>query len=403
MLSYLRTSRSSFPADAVNRAAELSATDVIVMTWENINQGVAFLGSILVIIAFFWQFGPKLLEILRPRDSSITPSPNVILKGLLTAIAKLFERKFVAGVSLSLLAAILWGLSYTSYRTAAVVPLNPIEVGIPVFIIGGLTIFLFSVIARLYGRPLRTAPDVLRPLFTGNGMLIIFGNVLELVCFIGALHYITAGQTITLYKTNPVWVLLLLYLINRQRAAHASIAAVFCVFMGVFVIMAPEFTYPLNLTNVSGSIIAVLGGFFFSIYSVSVFNYPLYTDNSTLSERLLAQAAVFLLSAIVLGLAALATKTFPLYTSYSLLILTLNGLRIGVVYICYTEALKLIHPVLVASLVALEVPLTMVMEYYWLGDRAAWPLIVGSFIILVAILSIIKENEVFIKRIKQAR
>ena len=368
-----------------------------------LNNVIALIGSILGIIAFFWQFWPKLTRIAYRSGSRWEELISEAFNALHLSISKLFEARFLSGVLFSLAAAFFWSLSYTSFRTDAVRHLNSLEIGIPVFFIGSVTIYVLALVASLFHHKDNTSTQVLAPLWTWNGTGIILGNVFEFLFFIAAVHLITAGQTIALYKTNPLWMLFLLFLINRERAARASIAAVFCVFIGVYTILSSDFAGPADIENLTGSGLAILGGVCFAIYSISVFNYPLRYENSTAAQRFTVHATVFLLSAILLIVFAVITKIMPSYTKESFIILAMNGLRIGIVYVFYTEALKRIHPVLVACLVALEVPLTMVVEYFWLDELANRQVVYGSLIILIGILSIIKENELFKQRMELAK
>ena len=81
-------------------------------------------------------------------------------------------------------------------------------------------------------------------------------------------------------------------------------------------------------------------------------------------------------------------------TTDTLALILFNGIRIAVVYVLYSEAIRLTgHPVLVAAVVALEVPLTIGVETWFFVQPVSGTLIIGALIILIGVVSIIHENE----------
>lgn len=294
-------------------------------------------------------------------------------------------RDYIFGIVYAVLCAVLWSVSYVSlsYVTARV---NPVEVN--AIVLGSATIFLFLGfwIARFMQADSDPAPIPIS-WRTWKPWLIALANLLSFILFVYALRFVSASQTITLSKINPLFIALFSWVLFKQRPPASTISAAFLVVLGTVLITANErFTFDVT-TEVIGSFLAILAGLGFALFSVGL--EQIERRHSSRSERLLFLAVVFFLSYV--GIVTVAhferLGTDPI-DSESIVILLLNGLRAAIVYILFQAAVRRIGALRVSVLVALEVPFTMFWDSAWLGRIPANRLIWGSATILFAALTL---------------
>jgi len=249
----------------------------------------------------------------------------------------------------------------------------------------------------------------LRPLLGWKGLLLVSSNAAEFVLYLYAMHLISAGQVMALWKSNALWVLLLLVATSKERVRKISIASTICVLAGVIYILIPasgepasrkaaEFLGWSTSESILGSAAALLGGLCFAVFSVTVYHYPLSGKKADLGSRLSVQAGILVSTALLILTVGSAVNGIPTFDPESALLILFNGIRIGAVYVCYTEAIKRTgKPLLVACIIALEVPTTILIEFLLLGHRADFSLVIGGVIILLGALAILQENDLLRK------
>jgi drug/metabolite transporter (DMT)-like permease len=260
---------------------------------------------------------------------------------------------------------------------------DPVEVN--VVLLGSATFFLFLgfLIVRAVRREQIVTPISWR---TWNPWFIAIANLLSFIFFIYALRFVSASQTITLSKINPLFIALFSWVILRQRPPRSTVSAAFLVVLGTVLITANEkFTF--DATNeVVGSLLAILAGLGFALFSIGLERVE--REHSGLSERLLFLAVVFFLSYVGIVTVAHFEGLQSAIDAEAMVILLLNGLRAAVVYALYQAAVRRIGALRVSVLVALEVPFTMFWDSAWLGRVPAARLIWGSLTILFAALTL---------------
>jgi len=266
-----------------------------------------------------------------------------------------------------------------------------------VFLGGGICVAIYCLILEYIGNKSNVVPapsEVLSILCTRVGIAAVILNAIEFVFYLRALHLITAGQTMALWKTNPLWTLLILALIYRRSVQHASIAAAFCVVAGVYFVLSPQISGSGATWDISGSLFAVFGGAAFAGYSCSLHFILQNRSPTTKLFRHWLQAALLVTTGSLLCIySSIVGQDSNISVSVAAIVV-FNSVRIAVTYILYSEAIALTKsPVLVASIVCLEVPTTMLIEYFWFGSTTANNVLGGSIMIIIGILSILKEND----------
>ena len=269
-----------------------------------------------------------------------------------------------------------------SYRILGKDPTDPVLSSILLYVLtSGLLICL-----ALYRRQTVTFSS-LKP-YPIVAVLVV-SNALEIPLLLYSTKYLTAGMSITIWKLNPVWVMLLVSIAYRKPISFVSLNSLIAICVGVYLILMPSaedllrnehFLYPLS------------GGIVFAVYTV--FLSKLLALNSDLASRTAGtQAYLFALSAALIALFIPFLESFTLQiTKTALIIIPLNAVRIAIVYALYSEALKRLSPVTVSAIVSIEVPLTIVFEWIVSGKAPQAAFFVGSLVIVMSSIVMVREN-----------
>ncbi len=94
------------------------------------------------------------------------------------------------------------------------------------------------------------------------------GAYLYYVLLYGAFALTTAQEGFILAYTWPILVLLLAFIILKERVTLRKILAILISFTGVIIIVTQGKVFSLALTNLSGDILALLGAFIFALFSI---------------------------------------------------------------------------------------------------------------------------------------
>jgi drug/metabolite transporter (DMT)-like permease len=373
------------------------------MNWSRFEAIIGFVGSLLGIIAFAWQFWP----LLRPKKQVSIPDnvTNVSVLRLLPRIEPKPDVGVAKGVVYAILAAIIWSFSHNTFRTAPSLACNSEIMAAFVFLGGGICVAIYCLLTDYFGGASTIAPNptaVLSTLFSSIGVVAIILNAIEFVFYLCAMHLITAGQTMALWKTNPLWTLIILAVAFRKNIQRASIAAAFCVVAGVYFVLAPQISGPGAQWNISGSVCAFIGGATFAGYTCALHLIYQQPASSNRLFRYWLQSALLITTGVALCVYNSVIGQRSEIKIAILPIVAFNSVRIAVTYVLYSEAIALTRsPVLVAAVVCLEVPMTMAIEYFWFGSIAASNVLGGSFMIIIGILSILKENDDLWQAVRQ--
>lgn len=302
----------------------------------------------------------------------------------------------VVGVLCALGSALLWSAGYVSLRYVTALTglfeLNLVLVG------SGFFFLLAAWILALKNKPeqaksnrqvARTNIDRRAAIFC----MIVVANVASFLFFTGALHYISASQTITLQKLNPLIVVLTTWMWLKHKPSGSAMSATMLAVFGTTVILTSgNETITLDtVERLQGSLFAFLAGVAFAIFGVGLERVRVST--SCLADRLGYMTMVFLLSYILMSTLTVFQRSANGMDSLSLGILVANGLRIAVVYALYQAAIHRIGALLASVIVALEVPMTMIWEWLFLNVVPGWRLCLGSAAIIAAALSLITDQK----------
>ena len=199
-------------------------------------------------------------------------------------------REYLFGMFYALLCGVLWSVSYVSlsYVTARAYPVE-----INVILLRSATFFLF--LGFLIVRAVRQEQTVISVSWrTWNPWLIAIANLLSFIFFILALRFVSASQTITLSKMNPLFIAPFSWVILRQRSPRLTVSAAFLVVLGDRLDHCKRKIYLRGDELVIGSLLARLAGLCFALFSIGLERVE--REHSGRSERLLFLAVVFFLS-----------------------------------------------------------------------------------------------------------
>lgn len=296
---------------------------------------------------------------------------------------------YVLGIFYSLVCVALWSLSYISlsYVTPKVDLLN-----INIVLLGSASIFLLAGwgLAYLFDRTAGSEIRLNVNWKTAAPWIIVAANLASFLLFIYSLHFISASQTITLQKMNPLFVVIIAVLWLKKKPTTSTVSAVFLVILGAFLIMVNDQFGFTGGPNVLGSGLAILAGASFAVFTVGL--EKIEEDRLSRTQALGFMTLVFVLSYIgivSIGYLYGSSLTFDYKVTG---ILLLNGLRVALVYGFYQAAVRRIGALLTCVVVALEVPVTMLWDWKLLNNVPGGRLAIGAIAILFGATTLIWDR-----------
>jgi len=312
------------------------------------------------------------------------------------------KRDKVLGISYAILCAGLWSISYTSLSIA--VPKADIwEANVVLLGIATLTFLVllqlhkplckFIVPLAKHQSTLVSQPATLHWKKLGT-WLTLTGNIFSFLLFIFALYYISASQSIALQKTNPIFAAILGTVILRRKVPVTSWTTIFFVLIGSFLIIN-DFTKTQDFfqmeDNTFGSLLALGAGFSFALFSIGLEKSSNYYQSYV--SRLRFLLIIFFFSFVIVLTFAYYFGSLPKIDEAANWIFIFNGIRIAVVYLLFWAAIERIGTLAALILVSLEVPLTIIWDYLWLGLTPPYYLIIGAIIIILGGITLTLQRQ----------
>ena len=199
---------------------------------------------------------------------------------------------------------------------------------------------------------------------TGTNILYCLANKLT-----------TAGNTIILQFTMPVWVMIFSSLLLKKKPTRLDLVTAFFVFAGVICF----FVDSLSAGHLAGDLLALLSGIFYS----GVFMMNSHPDSDSLSSVLIG-----MLLNVLTGLPFLIAER-PLSAGAAVLIpiVVLGVFQLGLAYIFLTLGLES-TPAIAASLISgVEPVLNPILVAVFYGELLTPLSLLGAAIVFTSILS----------------
>lgn len=182
----------------------------------------------------------------------------------------------------------------------------------------------------------------------------------------------TAGNTIILQYTAPVWIMILVYLFFGKKPDRTGIISILIVFAGILCF----FFEGLSTGRWLGDLTALLSGVFYA----GVFMLNSFEKGDALSSVFFGQ----LLCGIFLSPLALRETDFSLPVLLS--VFFLGAVQVGLAYIFFTYGTKYIDPLTASIINAIEPVLNPVLVAVFYGEKLGRLSLIGAGIVLCGIL-----------------
>ena len=182
----------------------------------------------------------------------------------------------------------------------------------------------------------------------------------------------TAGNTIILQYTAPIWIVILMFLFFGQKPDRTSLISILIVFVGILCF----FFEGLSTGKWLGDLLALLSGIFYA----GVFMLNSFEKGDALSSVFFGQLAcgVFL--------SPLVLRETIFTPSVLLSVFLLGAVQVGLAYVFFTTGTKYTDPVTASIINALEPILNPVLVAIFYGELLGKWSLVGAAIVICGIL-----------------
>ena len=182
----------------------------------------------------------------------------------------------------------------------------------------------------------------------------------------------TAGNTIILQYTAPIWIVLLTFLLFGKKPDRTALISILIVFAGILCF----FFEGLSTGKWLGDLLALLSGIFYA----GVFMLNSFEKGDALSSVFFGQLAcgVFL--------SPLVLKEANFTPSVLLAVFLLGAVQVGLAYIFFTTGTKYTDPVTASIINALEPILNPVLVAVFYGEMLGRWSMVGAMIVICGIM-----------------
>ncbi len=191
-------------------------------------------------------------------------------------------------------------------------------------------------------------------------------------CYAIANKLTTAGNTIILQYTAPIWIMILVYLFFGKKPDRTGVISILIVSAGILCF----FFEGLSTGRWLGDAIALLSGIFYA----GVFMLNSFENGDAISSVFLGQ----LLCGIVLS--PLALKETDFSAPVLLSVFFLGAVQVGLAYIFFTTGTKYIDPLTASVINALEPILNPVLVAVFYGEKLGLLSLIGAAVVLCGIL-----------------
>ena len=191
-------------------------------------------------------------------------------------------------------------------------------------------------------------------------------------CYAIANKLTTAGNTIILQYTAPVWIMVMVYLFFGKKPSRTGIISILIVFAGILCF----FFEGLSTGKWLGDLIALLSGIFYA----GVFMLNSFEKGDALSSVFFGQ----LLCGVVLS--PLVLKETDFFPPVLLSVFFLGAVQVGLAYIFFTTGTKYIDPLTASIINALEPILNPLLVAVFYGEKLGKLSFIGAAIVLTGIL-----------------
>ncbi|MBR2256607.1 MAG: DMT family transporter [Blautia sp.] len=182
----------------------------------------------------------------------------------------------------------------------------------------------------------------------------------------------TAGNTIILQYTAPIWIILLMFLFFGKKPDKLEVTAILFVLTGILFF----FFESLSTGKILGDSLALLSGVFYA----GVFMLNQFEKGDALSSIFFGQLAC----AVFLGPLVLKETSFG--PEVLLPVFILGAVQVGLAYIFFNTGTKYTDPVTASIINALEPILNPILAAVFYGEKLGRLSVIGATIVISGIL-----------------
>ncbi len=240
------------------------------------------------------------------------------------------------------------------------IPWNPLAINGARNLIACVVIGIYLLVTR---HKLKINPTVLLGAVSLAGVTTMYAIANKLT---------TAGNTIILQYTAPIWIMVMMYLFFHKKPNRTGIISILIVFAGILCF----FFEGLSTGKWLGDLVALLSGVFYA----GVFMLNSFEKGDALSSVFLGQ----LICGIVLS--PLMRYEADFSTPVLLSVFFLGAVQVGLAYIFFTTGTKIMDPLTASIINALEPILNPVLVAIFYGERLGRLSLAGAVIVICGIL-----------------
>jgi drug/metabolite transporter (DMT)-like permease len=270
---------------------------------------------------------------------------------------------------------VIWGSTYV-FNKIAVTELPPFFLASLRFIAAG---FLIMIISKILNFKLAiTKKQFLNSLIAGF-LFLVYGNGV----FVWALKFVDSGFAALLASTQPLFVLLLMRLIDRKPMQKKSIIGVLLGLVGMYLLVSQQ-----EITSSEGSVL----GIFMIFTCVFSWSYgSVFVSKADLPKNFFVSTGYqMLIAGFILLIGSLIFKetwVSPLNWSTEVQLSMLFLISFGgiAVFTAFNYLLKKVSPEKVATSAYVNPIIAMILGWYFLSEKLTLQSIIASIVLLTGV------------------
>ena len=279
---------------------------------------------------------------------------------------------------------VIWGSTYL-FNKIAVTELAPFFLASIRFTIAGILIF---VIAKLLKLPLTISKKQFINSFLASFFFLIYGNGV----FVWALKYVDSGLGALIASTQPLFVLLLMRIIDRKTLQKKSIIGVLLGIFGMYLLIGQQ-----ELLHSED----ILLGVFMILTCVLSWSYgSVFVSKADLPKNFFVSTAYqMLIAGLVLAVSSLGFKeewVYPTAWSNSVIISMILLILFGsiIAFTAFNYLLKIVSTEKVSTSAYVNPVIALLLGWFFLEEKLSLQSIVASFILLTGVYFITSRKRV---------
>lgn len=200
---------------------------------------------------------------------------------------------------------------------------------------------------------------------------VLFGAICNMVMaftFVAATKLTTAANAIVLQFTEPIFAILLMWIIYKRRPRKEAVVTCALVFSGILCF----FFESLHVGGMTGNVLAIVSGFFYAL----VFMMKRFPGADFESSILLSNAM-----SVVFAIPAYMNETTSTPIIWSCIIL-LGAVQCGLSYVFLSKGLDYVSPVTASLTSTIEPILNPLLVAAFYGEKVGVMAIVGAILVV---------------------